>query len=553
MEPPPTNLSDAAGPGFDAFISYRRSDGRQTAQWIRRELQNYRPPKSLRGRVAARLKIYLDTAYERGTSDFYEHSIKPALLASRFMVVVATPDAVQRASLTTDWIAREIDDFSQGRNARNVIVVRAAGGLMEPLPGSLAERFPNIEIINLKSVGRFWFLNPAVAARIGNEKLKLIAPLIGLPPGDMPLLRQEEERRQQSRLGLAAGALLSVLMAISALSVFALASRFRAEAALESSMFSTGRMIASVARELDAEGATTEIRRNLLNEGCDLVDKLRLEATTSPRQSDLVTCATARAEEFDRQGDQKSAEAVLDASLLETRQRYRAVVERDEAEALMQVQWAIIAHFERSKQPGEVGQRLDALLADSRRLYLAHTDADPDLRLQQIDVLDKRAQHLAVDGSPANRDQAIADWRAAAQLVSVVAPRQNDADRATSQQRQAQMLESAAEIYLSGKDGQASALPLLSEAVLIGEVLESSGKVTGKRSLEIAGLLITIAELEQSAGHSAGRDAAQAKLTARLQQLETATDLDTALQDKLVRLKAEFERWSGSLSAAAKN
>ena len=47
------------------------------------------------GRVQ-RLRVYLDTAYERGTSDFYEHNIKPALLASRWLIVVATPAAIRR-------------------------------------------------------------------------------------------------------------------------------------------------------------------------------------------------------------------------------------------------------------------------------------------------------------------------------------------------------------------------------------------------------------------------------------------------------------------------
>jgi hypothetical protein len=33
----------------------------------------------LRDRFGRKLAIYLDTAYERGTSDFYEQNIRPAL------------------------------------------------------------------------------------------------------------------------------------------------------------------------------------------------------------------------------------------------------------------------------------------------------------------------------------------------------------------------------------------------------------------------------------------------------------------------------------------
>ncbi len=54
---------------YDAFISYRRSDGTAVARWLRRELEGYRPPRSMRERFGRKLKIYLDTAYERGVSD----------------------------------------------------------------------------------------------------------------------------------------------------------------------------------------------------------------------------------------------------------------------------------------------------------------------------------------------------------------------------------------------------------------------------------------------------------------------------------------------------
>ena len=99
---------------YDAFISYRRSDGAAVARWLRRELVGFRAPRSLRDRFDRRLKVYLDTAYERGTSDFYEQTIKPALLSSSCLLVVATPDAVRRAHGVEDWIAREIADFAAG-------------------------------------------------------------------------------------------------------------------------------------------------------------------------------------------------------------------------------------------------------------------------------------------------------------------------------------------------------------------------------------------------------------------------------------------------------
>src|ERR1043166_8948393 len=192
---------------YDAFVSYRRSDGTKVARWIRRELESYRAPRSLRDRFERKLRVYLDTAYESGTSDFYEHNIKPALLASRFFLIVATPAALRRpgAAAGEDWIEREVQDFTSGPNANNVIAIRAAREFDDPLPADLHHRFPNIEIIDLRGAGRLWFLHPTRAARLASEKLKLVAPLLGLPPQEMPRLRPGGGIRQQTRVGVAGG------------------------------------------------------------------------------------------------------------------------------------------------------------------------------------------------------------------------------------------------------------------------------------------------------------------------------------------------------------
>ena len=191
---------------YDAFISYRRSDGSRIAGWLRRELQQFRPPRRLSARLDRPFRVYLDTAYERGSIDFYQRTIQPALMASRHLIVLATPDAVQRAGHAEDWIRREIDDFTAGQYAENVIVVRAAGEFDGPLPANLAERFPNVQIVDLRGAGRVWYLNPLRAPRFAAEKLKIIAPMLDLAPDEMPVLRQEEERKQQTRLGNLAGA-----------------------------------------------------------------------------------------------------------------------------------------------------------------------------------------------------------------------------------------------------------------------------------------------------------------------------------------------------------
>ena len=166
----------------------------------------------MRDRVPQKLRAYLDTAYERGALDFFENTIRPALLASRFLIVVATPDAVLRPSPQDDWIKREIDEFIAAPNRGNLLLVRGGGDFDGPLPADLSARFPHIEIVDLRNVGRFWRLNPLRASRVSGELLKLIAPIAGVAPQDMPILRREQERIQQTRLGTAAGAALAILL-----------------------------------------------------------------------------------------------------------------------------------------------------------------------------------------------------------------------------------------------------------------------------------------------------------------------------------------------------
>jgi hypothetical protein len=316
---------------YDAFISYRRADGSKAARWLRRALQHFRAPKRLAHLRERKLKIYLDTAYERGTSDFYAGTIRPALLASRHLIVVATPDAVKRPAGGDDWIVREIEDFTAGPNAANLMVVRGAGLLDDPLPGDLKERFPNIEIVDLRKVGPLWFLHPMRAARISAEKLKLVAPLLDVALNEMPVLRQEEERAQQVRLGVAAGATLAVVVAVTGLSAFALQSRWRAQQALDVSLYSAMRVVGQVADGLTGDN-DREIRSQLLNQACDLVDRLSSESRQEPSADASVTCMIERAASRERLGEKADAEVLLDDAIAAADARYAA--DRHEAVAL---------------------------------------------------------------------------------------------------------------------------------------------------------------------------------------------------------------------------
>jgi tetratricopeptide (TPR) repeat protein len=352
---------------YDAFISYRRSDGSTVARWLRRELEGYRAPHSMRKRFGRKLRIYLDTAYERGASDFYEQNIKPVLLSSSYLIVVATPDAVRRGDETNDWIAREIADFSAGPNGRNVIAARGAGDFADPLPADLPLRFPNIEIVDLRGATRFWYFNPARAYRLTSEKLKIFAPLLDVPLDDMPKLRQEEERRQQSRIGIATGATLGVLLAVSGLSIFALQSRNQAVRSLEDSMFATGSMVL-LAGGLgdDAADDTARTRRLLINQGCDLIDNLSSGSGVDPAIAEFIACRLARARDRENQGEQLEAQALYENAISNAASRYSRIPRADAADGLIQARQAYAEYLLRQNHDDAAETQYTDLLHAAR-------------------------------------------------------------------------------------------------------------------------------------------------------------------------------------------
>jgi tetratricopeptide (TPR) repeat protein len=343
------------------------------ARWLRRELVKFRAPRSMRARFGRRLKIYLDTAYERGASDFYEQSVKPALLSSSYLLVVATPAAIRRSDEAADWMVREISDFTAGPNGRNVVVVRGAGEFNDPLPGDLATRFPNIEIVDLRGAGRFWYFYPARIARLTSEKLKLVAPLLGVPFEDMPKLRQEEERRQQSLMGSVTGAVLGVLVAVSGLSIFALQSRNQAIRSLQDSMFATGSMvILSTSLTNSGRDANEHIRRLLVNRGCDLIDNLSSGSGVDPAIDELVTCRLERALSREQQDEQTEVRALYDDAIAKAAARYVRVPRSDAAERLLQARQAYAKYFIRQKDSDAAEVQYKKLLEEAQAFAAAN-------------------------------------------------------------------------------------------------------------------------------------------------------------------------------------
>lgn len=522
-------------PAYDAFISYRRSDGAATARWLRRELEAFRPPKSLREKYFRRLKVYQDTAYERGTSDFYEHSIRPALLQSRFLLVLATPDAVRRTK-GEDWVAREIGDFTRGPFRRNVIAVRAAGEFDGPLPGNLAELFPNIEIVDVRGASRFSYLNPLKAARLSAEKLKLVAPLLDLAAADMPRLRQEEERREQGRLGTTTGAAFGVLAAVTGLSVYALQSRNEAIRAMEDSMYAAGGMAMEASR-LQTSGKASERSRHLLiSRGCDLVDKFRSGATREPQAEEYVMCRLERAREHEALSELQPARAQIEDAIAFSKLQHDRLARMDAALGQVKAQQALAEYLLRIKDGAGAEKAFGALREASRALAKRH-DGRADLIASEATALDNLA---FIAANREDRAAAASGYGEAADAVArLIKARAESAAKAPPSPDTIMWLSSlhraAAEQMFALADRDQAAIRLQQAIRAVRDNLEPA-KVPADLELAAAVAGGMLARLENGRGQYAEAQAARAEAMASAQRVRAAAGVSEETKQKAAGL-----------------
>jgi formylglycine-generating enzyme required for sulfatase activity len=202
---------------YDAFISYKRSDGTRAARWLRRRLVGYRLPRSLRAQWPDRLTVYLDTIYEHATEDFFENNIKLALRRSRYFILVITPAMLADQGRAESWVERELQEFTATEQRQNVIAVMAPGLDETSLPSTLAEKYPRLEIVTLKDLTteRFWRWSKWWS--LSDELLKITGPLCRIATVDMPRLRGEERNRTLRILGVASAVLGVILVGMTVL------------------------------------------------------------------------------------------------------------------------------------------------------------------------------------------------------------------------------------------------------------------------------------------------------------------------------------------------
>jgi len=223
-------------PRYWAFVSYSHHD-KAVARRLQRQLETYRVPRRLVGRatpqgpVPARLSPLFRDRDELNAGADLKASVQEALAASRWLIVVCTPDAAR-----SPWVNREIVEFKRLHGEGRVLALIASG---EPFasntPGREAsECFPPALRFALTPEGLAEGepLEP-IAADMRAEgdgprraALKLLAGMIGVGFDD--LVQRDTQRRLRWLAGIAGASVVGVVV-FALLAVLAVQARNEAQ------------------------------------------------------------------------------------------------------------------------------------------------------------------------------------------------------------------------------------------------------------------------------------------------------------------------------------
>jgi tetratricopeptide (TPR) repeat protein len=217
---------------YYAFLSYSHKD-KELADWLHRELERFRVPHSLAGRLTAHgvvprrlTPIFRDQQDLSAGADLAEE-IKAALAASQFLVVLCSPTAA-----TSRWTNQEIESFKRTRPEGCVLAAVVAGEpFASDMPGREAEEcFPPALRFKYDRRGHQTTKRAEPLAadfREGGEGkrlalLKLVAGMLGV---GLDELVQREQTRRQRRLAYVAAASIAGMAVTSTLAITAVRAR----------------------------------------------------------------------------------------------------------------------------------------------------------------------------------------------------------------------------------------------------------------------------------------------------------------------------------------
>ena len=200
---------------YYAFLSYSHKD-KELADWLHRELERFRVPHSLAGRLTAngvvpkRLTPIFRDQQELAAAGDLGKEIKAALAASQFLIVLCSPTAAK-----SRWTNAEVESFKHTRPDACVLAAIVAGEpFASEMPGREDEEcFPPALRQKFDRRGRPTpkRAEPLAADfRDGEEGkrlalLKLVAGMLGVGLDD--LVQRETTRRHRQLAWLAAGSI----------------------------------------------------------------------------------------------------------------------------------------------------------------------------------------------------------------------------------------------------------------------------------------------------------------------------------------------------------
>ncbi len=187
---------------YAAFVSYRHVEcDTAVAKEVQRFLESFTVPRALRAEGAgAHLGNVFRDEDELAASSQLSDKIQEALLRSRFLIVVCSPDTPHSA-----WVNREIEFFSAAHGYNHVLCVLADGEPNESFPPALGE--PD----RSSASGEPSKFEPLAAdlrsQKSGNKRrvelLRLAAAIIGCSLDDL-LHRTRTRRRRNIAVGICA-------------------------------------------------------------------------------------------------------------------------------------------------------------------------------------------------------------------------------------------------------------------------------------------------------------------------------------------------------------
>ena len=217
---------------YYAFLSYSHKD-KELAEWLHRELEKFRVPKALAGKLTAngvvprRLTPIFRDQHDLSAGDDLAVEIEAALAASQFLVVLCSPTAA-----TSRWTNLEIESFKRTRPEGCVLAAVVAGEpFASDIPGREDEEcFPPALRYKYDRRGHRTAKRAEPLAADFRESgegrrvafLKLVAGMLGV---GLDELVQRETTRRQRRLALLAAASLGGMAVTSTLAVTAIQAR----------------------------------------------------------------------------------------------------------------------------------------------------------------------------------------------------------------------------------------------------------------------------------------------------------------------------------------